>query len=685
MLQIILSIIAIILAGSYSLSLLGMKDRTLPSIALVLVMSAFAALEIFDLFALLHSESFTFWKKLSLLAEGCLPLPLFIFSVTYAREVTLRPFSFRQVILIICSCLFPIIWAFFPVSFFFYSPDFVIERIIFLGNIGYFFYVAFLGFIIVALINLEITLASATREARWTIKFEVLGIGALLAVLVFYYSQGLLYRSLDMSLVPLRSVALIVATVMMAYSRFWRGREVKVAVSSQMAFRSIVLLVVGIYLVSLGLLGEGMKYFGDSFQRSLIMAIGFLTGIGLLVILLSETAKRKLKVFIHKNFYRHKFDYRTQWLNFTDRLASARSGDDLLRSIVSGFCETFGMGCGGLFLYNSEHDFYISAAIIEMETCPIVFRKSDPLLADMIAKKWVIHIPEQCPEPGVKQGEFLARHSMVFAVPLSLDDKLEGFILLGRPLSSNESYNYEDYDLMKTLARQGTSAIQNMRLSDELFRARELEAVGKLSAFIVHDLKNLVSTLALVVDNAKQFIDNPEFQVDMLESLDSTVAKMNKLILRLKNIQDTGPLRRVSADLLAIAGSAARQVGTGEVKVSGSSVFSEVDVEEIQKLLLNLYLNALDACGGKGVVYVEVGCDDAAYIRVRDEGCGMTEDFILKYLFRPFCTTKNKGLGIGLYQCKQVVEAHGGSIEVASEVGKGTSFTVILPGLGESV
>ncbi len=677
--QIILSSLAIILTVAFSLLLLVRSDRSFPSIVLVFTMVTATALEFFDLLALLHPENFLFWKKFSLTSEGFLPLLALLFSLTYARQHKIRSFSVGQRILVVGSCFFPAVAIVFPATYFFYSPDFGAERMLFLGNTAYFYYIAFTVFLVIAMVNLEATLASATHGARWTIKFDVLGVAALLTVLVFYYSQGLLYRSLNMNLVPLRSVALIAAAGMITYSRLWRGKEVRVTVSRQMAFRSVVLLVVGIYLVCLGLLGEGMKYFGDSFQRSLLMAMGFLSGIGLLVILLSETVKRKLKVFLHKNFYTQKYDYKTQWLNFTDRLTSAKSHDDLLRSIVSGFCETFGMACGVLFLRDSEREFFQCAAVLGTETSPILFSIGDPLLELMTTHKWVVHIPEQNPEVGAEQKKFLSSFSVVFAVPLILDERLEGFILLGRPLSRDETYNYEDYDLMKTLARQGASAILNLQLSDQLYRAREMEAIGKLSTFMLHDLKNLVTTLSLVVDNAKQFIDNPEFQVDMLESLDSTVAKMNGLILKLKNLQDKGCSSHEPADLLQIADSAARQVVGGEVRVSGVQVFSDVDIEEINKLLLNLILNALDANGGTGTVSVEVGGDDTAYIRVSDEGYGMTEDFIRKSLFKPFQTTKVKGLGIGLYQCKQIVESHGGRIEVESKPGKGSTFTVLLP------
>ncbi|HEX8948747.1 MAG TPA: ATP-binding protein, partial [Dissulfurispiraceae bacterium] len=175
-----------------------------------------------------------------------------------------------------------------------------------------------------------------------------------------------------------------------------------------------------------------------------------------------------------------------------------------------------------------------------------------------------------------------------------------------------------------------------------------------------------------------------DFQKDMLQSLGNTIGKMKRLITRLRNFEEKQVLNRSLADLHWIVYDVVALVGAGEVKVQTRSVFSEVDAEEIQKVVLNLVLNAIEATGGKGPVTVEVGGDETAFIRVRDCGCGMTEEFMRMRLFKPFHTTKAKGLGIGLYQCKQIIEAHGGRIEVSSEAGRGSTFTVHLPAAKEA-
>jgi putative PEP-CTERM system histidine kinase len=207
-----------------------------------------------------------------------------------------------------------------------------------------------------------------------------------------------------------------------------------------------------------------------------------------------------------------------------------------------------------------------------------------------------------------------------------------------------------------------------------------MEVLGKISTFMIHDLKNLVHTLSLVLSNAREHIANPDFQQDMLASLDNTTGRMNTLIGKFKNMPDKSSLQTKPADLQVVVSQVAGRITGPEIQILGGAAAVLIDREQIQNVALNLILNAIDATDGTGPVWVETGTDNGrAYIIVRDEGCGIPEEFLRQHLFSPFKTTKKTGLGIGLYQCRQIVEAHNGRIEAASEVGRGTIFTVWLP------
>lgn len=274
---------------------------------------------------------------------------------------------------------------------------------------------------------------------------------------------------------------------------------------------------------------------------------------------------------------------------------------------------------------------------------------------------------------------FLTDNNVSFVIPLLEGELLTGFIVLGEQMVPDEQYRYEDYDLMKTIARQVSVAIQHQRLSEQLTQAKAMEAVGNLATFVAHDLKNLAATVSLVVENAREHLDNPEFQKDMLSSLGNTTKKMHALIGRLRNLGERELLHMRPVDLLAAARKSAQMVQGRTIAVQGTRELVMGDHDEIQKVLLNLFLNAVEASEPGTPILAEVGSDGTPFIRVTDSGCGMSPLFIRNELFAPFRTSKATGLGIGLYQCRQIVEAHGGTIEVSSVEGAGTVFTVWLP------
>lgn len=681
MMQIILSSVAVILAAAVVLLSLWRGRGELSSWFLLLALVVTTSLEVFDLLTVTAPARAFFWKRYALAAESFLPVGWLLVSLTRSREFGPRLISPLQWLLLLATAIFPVVLFFFPTSAFFYSPDFAVERVLFLSNVGYYFYLGLMVVIVIALINLESTYANAALASRWKIKFDFIGIGSFLAMLIFYYSQGLLYRTINMNLAPARSLVLILALAMMLYSAIAREDKVKIAVSRSIAYKSVVLLAVGLYLIVLGVLGEGLRYLGNAPQRAMAIGGAFIAGVCLLLVLLSETVKRKLKVFIHKNFYQSKYDYRTQWLQFTDRLAKARGEDMLMLAILSGYCEIFAMGNGGLFVSHDDGESFVWRAGHEMSRSEVCFRNADPVMKSMSERSWVVNLRDDDICLTEEQRHFVEGYAVTFLVPLFGSGRLEAILAMGNPVNQNEQYHYEDYDLMKTLACQASSALRNIRLAEDLAQSRELEVMGRLSTFILHDLKNLVYTLSLTVDNAHSHITDPEFQEDMLGTLANTVNRMKILISKLRQLPEKQLLTCEPVKLLQLAAEAAGMVAdNGAIAVSGTDIEANADRDELLKVVVNLLVNALEATNGKGPVTVEVGQEEAPFIKVRDQGCGISEEFLRGQLFLPFKSTKSKGLGVGLYQCKQIVEAHGGRIDVTSEVGVGSVFTVLLPG-----
>jgi len=256
MFQNIIATAAIAGTAIYAAYLLMQRERSLASYALVAALLMTAVFHALDLLTVNDPERFIFYKRWSLIAESLLPSTWLLASLSaYRNEVPGSTGIFQKTALA-GSLLFIAAAVLLPLESFFYSPDFDVEKILFLSKAGFAFYTCLLVYLIFALVNLEMTLRTAARSARWRIKFDIIGMGALIAALVFYYSQGLLYRTINMTLLPVMSAVMIVAVLFMFYSRTKRGSDVRLYVSRRMAYSSVVILAVGLYLIGLGLLAK---------------------------------------------------------------------------------------------------------------------------------------------------------------------------------------------------------------------------------------------------------------------------------------------------------------------------------------------------------------------------------------------------------------------------------------------
>ena len=643
----------------------------------------FALLEIFDLLAFYQPARLFYWKRFAVACEALLPVVTVAFSLTFYRKGGVRQAGILSRIFLFLSPLFLVAAAVYRPEGLFFSPDFASEKILFLTNAGFLFYIGLLVYLVLALVLLEQTLISLSVHERWSVKFEMIGAGLLPAVALVYYSQSLLYRSLDMTFLPTRSAALLFGVGLMLFSRLSRGAGRPISVSRSVAFHSLVIMAIGVYLLGLGVMGEGMRYLGISSQKNFFTIVAILSGCGLIALLLSETLRRKINVFLHKNFFRSKYDYRVQWLEFTRRLSQAASFEQLKTRILAFFCEIFGFTGATLYLRDPESgDFQVAARFLVAPGEDVISRDS-PLINCLGEGDWIYNNADRM--AGKKSDDeafFSVEDKVSLVVPLPLAERLEGLIICGSLINQGEPLTYEDYDLLRALARQTTSALVTQRLFEELGAAREMAAMGRVSAFVMHDLKNQVSSLSLMVENAAEYIDDPEFQQDMLETLKGTIARMKKLMGRLKNLRVMPELDLVETDLVRLGEKVVSDFEAGATfAAEDKALITNCDPEKIATVLLNLMINGVEADPEQRPVRVEVGrgTGEQLFLKVSDQGAGMTEDFIEHHLFKPFVTTKKKGLGIGLYQCRQIIEAHGGRIEVKSEAGVGTVFTVFLP------
>jgi putative PEP-CTERM system histidine kinase len=361
------------------------------------------------------------------------------------------------------------------------------------------------------------------------------------------------------------------------------------------------------------------------------------------------------------------------------QLATSRSSEELQQRILSAYCEVFGMTGAALFLQHDSCGGYSMTAGYQMKPIEEVIQRGNSLIRFMKERGWVVCIKDKNPEMLPENERFFAANRISYIVPIFDGENIEGFIALGPVIKEDELYIYEDYDLMKTIARQASLAFLYQKMSEQVTEAREIEVIGNVATFVAHDLKNQVSNLSLILENAARHISNPEFQQDMLVSLGNTVGKMQNLIGSLKNLGDKELYAPQMVNLLGLVHRTASLFAGSRIVVSGKDQLVNVDEGEIQKVVMNLIMNAIEASGPDQPVAIEVGAADRIpYITVTDRGAGMSSSFIRTELFKPFRTSKTQGLGIGLYQSRKILEAHGGRFEVSSAPGSGTVFTVWL-------
>ncbi|MEA3470868.1 MAG: ATP-binding protein, partial [Thermodesulfobacteriota bacterium] len=273
-------------------------------------------------------------------------------------------------------------------------------------------------------------------------------------------------------------------------------------------------------------------------------------------------------------------------------------------------------------------------------------------------------------------------------LPLSIGGKIIGLMTIADRVGL-EPLSIEDFDLLGTITRQIAATLSNLILSEQLRKAKEMEAFQTMSAFFIHDLKNLASKLSLTMQNLPTHLDNPEFRKDAFRSISQSIEKINLMHSRLASLSEKIELNLVKTDVNEVVTSAIASFdGSLREKICEDlNPLQEamIDPEQIQKVLTNLLLNSHEATGEDGKIEITTEQKGGwVLIDVRDNGCGMSDEFIRKSLFQPFRTTKKKGMGVGLYHSKSIVEAHNGRIEVESTEGKGSTFTVHLPLIGIS-
>jgi len=546
---------------------------------------------------------------------------------------------------------------------------------------------------VIVLMNLERTFRASVGTMRWRIKFMLMGVGLLFTVRLYTGSQALLFRGIDPSFQILNSGAALVGALLMLRSIFRTERSSLEVYPSQFVLQgSLTVLLAGIYLLFVGALSKIVSYLGGDSAFALKSFLGLVALVLLAVLLQSDRVRLTLRRFVSRNFQRPLYDYRTMWRKFNEGTASRVEQADLCRSLVRMVADMFEALSVSIWLMDEKGESLSLAASTSLSEAQN--RDHGPQPQDSTE---VIRYFQQHPEPAdiegsrspwataLRQwhpGEFPNGGHRV-GIPLIARGEMLGLITLGDRVGG-AAYSLQDFDMLKCVGDHAAASLLNVRLSQKLLQGKELEAFQTMAAFFVHDLKNAASTLNLMLPNLPVHFNDPAFREDALRGISKTVTHINHLVGRLGMLRHELKISPAPADLNAVANRALASFGQG----AGAALVRELpplplipmDAEQILKVVTNLILNAKEATPADGEIRVATGREgNWAVLSVIDRGCGISPEFIRRSLFRPFQTTKKSGLGIGMFQSKMIVEAHGGRITVASEPGKGTTFQVFLP------
>ena len=639
---------------------------------------------------------FLFWQRMRFTASSFLPAAWFAFSVSFARANCAEQVSKWKWLLALAFVL-PVALTLLDFNANFVSvvlaPLGSSSYFIRTGQTGYWWHLLWVVLSVVILMNLERTFRHATGHLRWQTKFLFLGIGGVFAVHLFTDSQALLFKGVDTDMVAVNLGALMVADILVVRSLL-RGRPLGVSIqlSHRFLYSSLTMLIVGVYFIAVGVLAWASLRFEWIRNFHVTIFLVFVLIVGLAAILLSDRLRLKRKRFISRHLKRPLYDYQKIWRDFTERTAQVTDVRELCGVIVKMVSETLEILAVSIWLVDEKEEslFFGGSTVFtsgQAEKMKILDRGGGALIRAMADQEMPVDLAgreDDWVSDLRRTYEMETKESRIrYCVPLNAAGRLIGIMTLSEKVYY-QPLTFEESELIRTIADQAAATLMNLTLAERLRQAKELEAFQTMSAFFMHDLKNLASKLSLVTQNLPVHMDNPEFRADALKTLSQSVTKINGMSGRLSMLSQKLVLNFGEADLNELVDEAVSELkGYATATVSldpGAVPRLSVDREQIHKVLENLLMNACDAVGKEGQVGIETGCrENWAEIAIRDDGCGMSKEFVEKNLFRPFQTTKKKGMGIGLYHCKTIVEAHGGRIHVESEEGKGSIFRVLLP------
>lgn len=685
-------------AGLLALTLFSRQRRSFPRWVFSAGMLAFAVESLLSGLAAnsVRPESFARWQGLAFMATAFLPGLWLLFSLTYARG-NYREFISRGSIALVVAFVAPLaLVLLFPEEIISAvgQPASSRQLMFRLGFAGSALNLIFLLSAVLVLMNLERTFRAAVGTTRWRIKYIVLGLGVLFAIRAYTSSQALLYHGGDLSLQMINSGALLIAFLLIVRGLLRTGHfDISIYPSHSLLHHSFTVLLAGIYLLVVGVFAKIVTILGGDAAFPIKAFLVLLLLVLLAVLVLSDRVRLFSRRFISRHFQRPIYDYRRVWRTFAEGTARCLEQKELCDTVVKLVSDIFQALSVTIWLTDEKKEkllFGASTSLSARKAGQVAFEPADaaavlaaltshpdPIDIDASKEFWASALRRAHPD------EFREKGGNRVCVPMMAGGELLGILALGDRVGA-VPFSIQDFDLLKSISDQAAANLLNIQLSERLSQAKQLEAFQLMSTFFVHDLKNTASTLSLMLQNLPVHFNDPDFRADALRGIAKTVTHINELISRLSLLRQSLTPQRVESSLNELVAETLSSLNLDPLIQPVQELRPlprlSLDPGQVRNVITNLVLNARDALTSGGRIRVETSQrNDWAVLVVADNGCGMAPDFIQNSLFRPFQSTKKKGLGIGMFHCRMIVEAHRGRIEVESKPGQGSTFRVLLP------
>ncbi|WP_373473387.1 XrtA/PEP-CTERM system histidine kinase PrsK [Sphingorhabdus lacus] len=524
-------------------------------------------------------------------------------------------------------------------------------------------------------------------ETRWGISLPMAALAAMWTYDLNLYTISYLTSAPSEELVQTRGFATaVLAPVFVMAAK--RNSNWGIRLSRSVAFQSVSLVAIGFYMLGMVVLATALEVVGGTYVRLAQITLIFGMSLAALLILPSGRFKSWLNVVIAKNFFQHRYDYRSEWMRFADTIGfPSKEAAPFYERVVKSLADIFDSPGGLLLVPDDEGRLTLQARwnwatadvpsnCVTSQTMPFFESTGHIVSMDQIRAG----TDERCDPRAIPH--WLYDEAQAWAVvPLVHFGKLAGLVILARPRLPR-ALDWEDLDMLRVVGRQLASYLAEAASQQALAESQQFEQFNRRFAFVAHDIKNLVSQLSILARNAERHAEKPEFRADMIETLRSSVDKMNELLARLSQHNKSRHSLPVVIDIGEAVMKAVhekRLIYPVDAQLK-PGLFANADPSRVETIIGHLVQNAIEATADGSPVRItcrKQGNDVA--VNITDTGVGMTEAFVSSQLFKPFESTKEGGFGIGAYEARALAISMGGQLRVDSRVGKGTTFTLLLP------